>query len=303
MMNLSNLPASEAERVDKASLKLDGVYFTFVEANDERVLFSLINEKLMGLETSLDINRDELVSIKQAAEGFRMALEEKEEVALRLEWLDRLYEVKDIIPMVTSKESAEKLLRKISSAQTSPMKNKLVAELDGLINSLPSEQREPLKQSQKDILMEKAIEEAGDAFINLGRTGRESVISEVFQQFGKKATIEAVQEHTENLEVRVKNLSVITGQTELIQQLNNLQMTSFSNLSIKRKEQIVERLLETGKWSGIAPLESFIVQLDRLFKNEEQQQLEAENTIITSDGEAAMTVHIKHVEDGKIQLS
>lgn len=51
--------------------------------------------------------------------------------------------------------------------------------------------------------MEKAIEGAGNAFINLGKAGRDAIIANVLKQFDNATTIEAIQERTKALEQRV----------------------------------------------------------------------------------------------------
>lgn len=302
MSNYSILPASHAEAVIMPLVIDKTINYTFIESIDETELYKDLDKRLMKLEIVLTIDEETLLQLIHDSKEFRFLVEEKEEILMRIDWLKRLGQVQQSLSDVQTKEEAQKQMRLISSCQTSPLKNQLTTQLDHLIQSLSSESNETIQASEDEKLMEKAIEEAGDAFINLASSGREYVISDVIQQYGDKATIKAIQEHTVVLEQRVVSLADVKGQAELIQQLERLQMASFSSLSIKRKEQIAERLLEVGKWSGIASLERLILQLNRLFTHEEQEQEAAAYTIHTLDGKAALTLDIKDVVDGRVQL-
>lgn len=302
MINFSSLPFSEAELVSEVAVSIEGVRFTFHENQDERKIYNDLNKRLGVLETSLEMDNEELASIHQATDSFKVAIDDKEEVLLRIDWLRRLYEVKEVIQSVDTKEYAERLRTMIASVQTCPMKNELMDELNSLIASIPSEQVGQEQMSLEQELMEKAIEEAGDVFINLGKAGREFVIEGVIKQSVKKATVEDVKENTIALEQRVESLADLKGQEELIHQLESLPIASFSPLSNERKARIAEKLLEMKNWNGLATLERVILQMDRFLTNEEQKQQEAKNTIVTSNGNAALTLDIKHVEDGRIQI-
>lgn len=69
MIDFSSLPSSEAGQVEEALSLVDGVYFTYIENMDKRKLFNSINKRLMALETSLEVNREELCSIQEDTKG------------------------------------------------------------------------------------------------------------------------------------------------------------------------------------------------------------------------------------------
>lgn len=302
MIDFSTLPFSEAKPVSEGATALEGVLFTFHENKDEHKIYNDLNKRLSVLEASLEVDKEELASIQQATGSFRIEFNTKEEVLLRVDWLSRLYEVKKVIKTIDTKEYAEQLRTKIASVQTCPMKSELMDELNSMVASLPSENTEHTQMLPEQELMEKAIEEAGEAFINLGKAGRDFIISDVLIQLGKKATIKAIQDQTQNLEQSVEALTGIKESRELVKQLESLPFPLFHALPIERKGKIVETLLEKNTWNGLASLDRMIAQLNKTLTKEEQEQEEARNTLLTSDAKVALTLNIKSVEDGRVQL-
>lgn len=269
---------------------------------DEDQLYKDLNTRLLTLEIAITIDEKSLQLIIQDAKGLRFSVGEKEEVLMRIDWLKRLEQVQENLGDVQTKEEAQKQMRLILSCQTSPLKNQLTIQLDQLIESLPSESNETIQVSAEESLMEKAIEEAGNAFINLGRSGRDFIIVDVIRQFGEKATIEAIIEHTVQLEQCVVSLADVKGKAELIRKLESLPIASFSTMPAERKAEIGERLLEANQWSGLATLERMILHWNRFLTNEEEKQQEVENTIHLSKAEATLTLNTKDVVDGRVQL-
>lgn len=303
MINSEYLPSSVAQELNQSQKITKELNYTYTGTADEKKLYNEINNRLNLLEKDLTMGTMELETINSMASEFKLAVDEKNEVFLRIEWLRRMYKVKEDIKAIDTKESATRIRRSLAPIHTCPFKNDLLSLLVSLEESLPSEENESVQLTGVEALMSKALEEAGDSFINLGKVGRDSVIRDVFNQFGKKATIEAVQEHTKALEQRVDTLTAIKESKELIKQLDNLPIPSFHALSTERKGRIAETLLENSKWNGSASLDRMIAHLDKGITNEEQQLEEAKNTILTLDDKAALTLDIKNVEDGRVQLS
>lgn len=291
MYDYSMLPAGSAVAGFEPLLVDGKIQYTFMESMDEGKLYVDLNKRLTILEVSLTIDREVLQTITDDAKGFRLLVDEKEEVIMRIGWLECLDTVQQGLGDVQTKEEAQKLLKLIASCQTSPLKNQLTTELNQLTQSLPQE-TETVQMTDAEALMEKAIEGAGNAFINLGKAGRDSVIADVLKQTGKKATMEAVQEHTKALERRVEALTAIKESSELIKQLDSLPIPSFHALPAERKGRIAESLLENNKWNGLASLDRMIAHLDKAITNEEQQQEEARNTILISDGKEIGRAHV-----------
>ena len=302
MFDYSILPASSAEEIIEPLLINGDIKYSFMESTNEGKLYEDLNERLTILEVSLTIDIEALHAIIEDTKGFRLLIGEKEEVLIRTSWLERLKQVQQELVDVQTKGDAQKLMGLISTCQTSPLKSQLVSQLDQLSKSLPSKESESVQITDAEILMEKAVEEAGDTFINLGTAGRASVITDVLKQFGEKSTVEAVQKHTTALEQRVEALTSTTEANELIKQLDSLPIPFFDALPAERKARIAETLIENNKWSGLASLNRMIAHLDKAITNEEQQREESKNTLLTSGGKAALTLDIKNVEDGRVQL-
>lgn len=302
MFDYSMLTGSSAEATTEPLLIDRLIKYTFMESADEGQLYKNLNERLTTLEISLIIDAEIIDAIIDDAKGFRLLLDEKEEVLMRIDWLERLDKVQQNLSNVQTIEEAQRLNRLISSCQTSPLKNHLITKLDELALSLPSDEIQSVKMTDAEALMEKAIENAGNSFINLGTAGRNFIITDVLKRFGKKATIKTVQKHTKELEQRVEVIMAINESDKLIKQLDSLPIPLFHTLSAERKGRIAETLLENNNWNGLASLDRMIAHLDKAITNEEQQQEEAKNTKLTSDGKAALTLDIKNVEDGRVQL-
>ena len=83
------------------------------------------------------------------------------------------------LPTVSTSTEVERLRTMLSPVQTCPLKNELLTALAHLIETLPVE-IEPVTLSAFDQVMELAIEQAGDGFINLGKVGRKNVINDLF---------------------------------------------------------------------------------------------------------------------------
>lgn len=303
MFNTSTLPGSVAVPLSTELPELQGLNYTAKEGKDETPIYEELNDRLMQLETSTELHEEELNAIEESSVELVVSIDAKKEVQLRIDWLKRLYDVRKTLPSVFTVTEIERLRTMLSSVQTCPLKSELLTRLDCLTVSLSAE-TVPIIKSKFDLLMEIAIEQAGEDFINLGKAGRDSVIADVLKQSVKKqATIEAVQEHSKALEERVEALTAINESKELIEQLDILPLTSFHALPAERRGRIAEDLLENNKWIGLASLDRMIAHLDRAITNEEQQQEEAKNKILTLDGKAALTLDIKNLEDGRVQLS
>ncbi len=284
MIDISSLPSSKAELLNEINASTKGVRFTYTESVDERNLYSNLNKRLTILETSLEIDKKELNAIQQESDSFRVSIEEKEEVLLRIDWLHRLYEVNEAIQSVDTKETVEQLRRKITSVQTCPLKNELMATLESLAQSLPSEQTEQSQLSPEQELMEKAVEEAGDAFINLGRAGREYVVTKVIEEFGKDVPVASIQEAVTALECQVDSLAEIDDTQALQAQLEALPLSNYSRLSTERKQMVAEQLIENKQWKGLASLDRLIHQLDaKLSAAEEQNKVQGMESGVATD--------------------
>ncbi|MED4455957.1 hypothetical protein [Metabacillus fastidiosus] len=237
--------------------------------------------------------------IKVLSESFKIASDEKEEVLLRIDWLDRLYKAKEKIKLINTREEAQFLRRLIASVQTCPMKTQLMAELDLLEQLLPAKEMPSEKTSTGELLMEKTIEEAGEVFINLGKAGREHIVREVLNQYGDNADVEHIKELSTILERRVESLKEEKDRHQLAMSLEQLPIPLFSRLGDERKEIVINRLIENSKWNGLASLDRMIAQLDKVIIIEEEMK----NTVLIPGGMAIFTLDADKDENGIIQIN
>lgn len=297
MIDFTGLPSSLAEPIEDMQVAKDFHTFTFTGYMNEKTLYTDISTKLHTLETSLDADHEELDTIICLAEQLQFAHEEKEEVITRINWLQRLYKAKVDIRSVDTNEKLKQLRNLISPVQTCPLKKQLLDEMDRLEASLqdaePSARKEPIVM---ELLMEKAFGEAGDMFINLGKAGREYVVSEVWKQHGDEANIDHVRKCASQLEERVNTLTDLKDRNELIAELDQLPLIVYSSLDAVRKERIAERLMNEKEWAGLYSLDRRIKQVNDTIDKEERVKYEKENVIELPDGKAASTIDVRFTQ-------
>ncbi|MDV2886367.1 hypothetical protein RYX45_14350 [Alkalihalophilus pseudofirmus] len=299
MIDFASIPASKALEIIHNSVSNNGFDFTYTGSVDELDLFNEVNRKLIELEKSFEVKNTELESIRILAMEFRVSTEYKEEVLTRINWLQRLYKAKEEIGSIDTLEKVKQLRKLISPVQTCPMKQQLMTLITELEQSLPEADLIQSEFTSEQRLMEKAIVEAGDVFINLGKVGRESVIIEVISQYGEDARIDIVTEMAAVLEQRVKSLSEEENHTELLMKLEQLPLGSMAGLTKDRKASIVKILMKQRKWNGLAALDRDIARLNHSIAKEEQEKEEAEHTIQTNAGKASVTLNV-NAEDNEL---
>ncbi|MDV2886378.1 hypothetical protein RYX45_14405 [Alkalihalophilus pseudofirmus] len=293
MIDFTFTPSSKAEQLYKKVLNSNDLEITYTSCAYEDALYHNMIRALIDIEKSLEVDNAKLASVKEMFSEFRgTKRDKKEEILQRIDWVQSLYKAKENIESIESLEEAKQFRRIISGVQTCPMKQQLMAKIVELEQSLSQPDLIPTEISSEQRLMAKAGEEAGDVFINLGKVGREFVITDVIRQFGESASLVNVKEIAEGLEQRVKALSEETNKNKLLMKLEQLPLASFVELNKDRKEVIVERLIKQSKWSGLATLDRQITQVDRSIAKEEQEKSEDENTFLTNDGKVAYTLCI-----------
>ncbi|PID02457.1 hypothetical protein CSV67_09145 [Sporosarcina sp. P2] len=296
MIEYSTLPGSLATSVVEPVVS-EGFYYTVTPSRDEAAIYQELNERLTKLETSIDVQIEELQEIEKASTELIINVEAKGEVELRIDWLKRLCDVKEALPFVSSYTEAKRLRTMLSPVQTCPMKSELLKALDGLVVSLPDE-TESILLSARDKVMEVAIEQSGEDFVNLGKAGREYVINDLLKKFGDVVPMHAIQEAVLLLENQVVDLTEIEDTQTLQLQLVTLPLFSYLRLSSERKQVVAEELIENRKWKGLASLDRLIHQLDaKLNVVDEEEQFEIMNDYSSS------VLDVKHLDSGKIQFN
>lgn len=216
------------------------VFFTASEQYDEAVLYEELNRRLKALEKSLEEDSHELESIRQKAAAFRLYVEEHNEVLTRIEWLERLYRAKECLEREAAPDEAARLLVELAPVQSSPMKNALLEKLSAV------------RSEAQSIVMEKAMVEAGEVFVNLGKYGRQWVL----EQVGTDGTMDEVRKSAAELETSVEELNGAEDSVELQNRLDQLPLHSFHELSSVQKAAVAKQLLSSNSnWGGLAALE------------------------------------------------
>jgi len=297
MIDFTALPSSVAEPLEDIHLSERLSTFTFTGFIDDQKLYSDLNTMLHTLETSIDVDDKRLDTIICLAEQFQYASDEKEEVLTRITWLQRLYKAKAEINTVDSKEQLKQLRNLIIPVQTCPLKKHLQDEIDQLEASLQDVETSTHNQpSGMATLLEKAVEEAGAMFINLGKAGREYVIAEVWKQHGDHTNIDDVRHFTSQLEQRVQTLLDLTDRSELISELEQLPLPVFTSLDAVSKERVVDVLIHDKGWTGLYSLDRRIKQVKDAIDREEREKYEKENLIDLPDGKAATTLDTRFTQ-------
>jgi hypothetical protein len=289
MIDYESLPSSEAKELNHSSVVGNELKYTFTEKIDEEKLYSDITMKLSFLEKSDTKDKGKLELVASLAGGFQTAFIKKEEILLRIEWLNRLYKVQEEINSAGTKDQVKELKKYLSVVQTCPLKKQLVEKLNNIELSLFQEETAPV--SFNNLLMTKSIESAGASFLNLGKMGREFVINDVIRGFGLNASVEKVAECAEALEESVKRLLEIQDTAKLINQLEKLPLPAFTSLKAASKKAVVTYLIKNAKWNGLLDLDNAISEINNDINKEEIEKENAKNIIMTSGGEAAATMN------------
>lgn len=266
MFNYTILPSSSGsaitEKLTKQLTKQNEFYYTAYEGRDENEIYDLLNKSLTKLETAITLHEEDLVAIETAVQDIVMSIELKEEVLLRIDWMKRLYEAQQGLSTISTVNEAQQLRSLIASVQTCPLKGRLSDELTEIIAASPNESKQ-VEKDTFDQLMEHAINQAGEEFINLGLAGREQIVEELLTKDGPKASIESIQEATANLEQKVTKLHGITHFEDMKRKLEDLPLPSFTQLAEERKDLVASKLIEGSTWQGLASLDRMIHQLNR----------------------------------------
>lgn len=250
----------------------EGFYYTVTAGKDETPIYQVLNQRLTQVETSTDFQVEELLAIEHASADVIINVEAKEELQLRIDWLKRLYDVKGALPSISTILEVERLRTMLSPVQTCPLKSELLTALDRLAETIPAE-TEPASLSANDRVMEFAIEQAGDGFINLGKAGREHVVKDVLKKFGEDVPVASIQEAVSTLEGQVARIDEIEDAKTLQTQLETLPLPSYAGLSTERKQMVAEQLIKSRQWKGLASLSRLIHQLDAKQSAAEEQKI------------------------------
>ncbi|WP_400162293.1 hypothetical protein ACAF76_001575 [Brevibacillus sp. TJ4] len=291
MIDTRFLPLTVADTLKESVLFDDPMDITFTGFVDEKSLYSRVNKMLIELEISDDIRLLELETIIRLSKQFPFACEEQDEVLTRIDSLQRLYKAKQELDAADTKKKAKQIRNFIASVPTCPLKKHVLAKLDSLEQMLPEET--PVETdavpTKVQLLTNKALEEAGDVFVNLGKYGRNYVISEVLKDFGDKSGVEHITDYAVRIEQQVQYLAEVNDCNEMIARLDQLPLASFHGLESNRKEKVAALLIKNSKWSGLLSLDRTISQLNRKMIEEESTLPDNRFSVELQDGSVAAT--------------
>lgn len=255
MFDFPTLPFSQAQAAEEGERERR-ISFTAYENQDEKQLYTVLDKQLRRLENKEDIDEKQLIKLEQAAAEFMIAIEEKEDIYQRIYWLRMLFQAQEKLNTLQTKEEVSSLQFSLSEVQASPFKTKLMLELDQRAQVLPTEVR-----SLKDQLMEKAFEQAGDDFINLGKMGRAFVIERLLAEGAW--SVEAIQEETKRLNELLASLRQTTDLDVFRSKIEQLPLSSYKSLSTEQQEELLNKLIKEADWTDLLVLDYTIARIEQ----------------------------------------
>lgn len=298
MMDFTLLAGNKATNEIAMPSPKRNINYTSMTVSDEMVLYNDLNNRLMHLEKDLEIDPVVFQRIQEDTSKILFRWDEKEELLLRISWLSRLSAVQKEMADVTTYEQVRRLRFQLASCPTSPLKKQLQESLDELLVAFPQQE---IEKTPEEIVMEFAVENAGDDFINLGKAGRKYVVNELLEKLGSNVPVDAIQEAVAQLEARVNRLIDLEDIETLDEQLRALPLPNYLALSNERAKLVGERLLEDKKWENLFTLHLLILRLDRKLRAEELEKEQNEMMKGIEDG-IATVLDYKQAEKLGIQV-
>lgn len=295
MFDYTALPSSSGSVLSGEEGKMEGIYYTALERQDERRIYDELNDKLTRLETDTALHEDDLAVIEENVSAIVVSIELKEEIQLRIDWVKRLYEVRHSLSSTNTLSETERLRSLIAPVQTCPLKTVLSAELENVISSLPVETKQ-IEKSVFDELMERAIEQAGEEFINLGAAGRAYVVEKLLAAEGTLVSVEMIQQASMELERQVTELHDALGIEDLRVKLEALPLPTFTNLLEEQKDVVIAKLQKADAWQGLASLNRMIDQLDQTEATLKELEISK-----SENGKIATAFDVSKLDSGKIR--
>lgn len=280
VMELPNVPVTYAnELTDDISLKPNDIFITVTEKQDEKSLYKQLSNRLLELEKSLELDYKELNAIQQSTNNFMIEMEYKDSILTRIDWLYNLYEAWEKINNIATLQQAEQIKKSIAVVQTCPLKNKLKQKLETMINSMQT-----TEYSQEEALMNLAIDQAGEEFINLNSAAREFIITELVRNYHDEDIIQKVQKYTTFLNQQSIELKQLQNEEEFKERLQQLPLEDYHSIPAARINFIVPELMTKKAWDGLATLDYLIIQMNRVLKKQELDKKKQEKEKLLQKG-------------------
>lgn len=267
MIDISSLPASIGTNnsVSASSALKD---FKSIGVQDEQQIYTNLSHRLIEIEKRIEIEWELVFAIEGEARQMMLLLDEKNELLMRCNWLNRLYDAKEKITTVSTMSEVKRLQASIRMVQTCPLKSKLIDELKNLEQMLDVE---TAQLSDEDTLNEAIFNTGSQVFINLGTVGRSAVLEEVLNSDGQVHTAIAKAEELEALVQDAKQCDTVETLQKAFQ---SLPLGNLVAIPAEYEEEVLQKLLDNPIWNGLFHLDRLIhqytAQIVRLHEPEQE---------------------------------
>lgn len=277
MFNYISLPSTVATD-EKITVPSDLTEVVSIGIQDEQNLYNDLSKKLIVLEKSLDYSLEAVNEVKEAAKQIIIAIDDKQELLMRCDWLITMLDVKNRINHLASLKEVDDAYKKLIRVQTCPLKNELMKQLDELKKKF---EKEETALSAKETLIESIFETGNKTFINLGTTGRDAIIEEVLNGDGK---VETAIAKAEELEASVQFTKKYKTIGELKTALEKLPLKHYRNIPEESEAEVLQKLLDNSNWNGLFHLDRLIYQYTMQVKQlHEHKQDGIQATLVVND--------------------
>ncbi|MCX8046567.1 MAG: hypothetical protein N3A70_06785 [Anoxybacillus gonensis] len=214
------------------------LHVTAMTTVDEQMRYNQIEKQLAELEGAMTCDEEKLASLQREISMLLQMDGEREELQLRVRWLQQLYNVAKEVEHVKTSKDIERLQAVLATLPPSPLKCGLE---ETLRQKYVKEQEEATQRWLDDI-----IKRADSIFLNLGKEGREAIIKrlEGKQDLSLSSVLAYLREQAEQLEEQVRKLAFIQRIDLLVEALHELPFSNFPLLSADEKKTVAEQLYE-----------------------------------------------------------
>ncbi|WP_100374092.1 hypothetical protein [Bacillus sp. FJAT-45037] len=265
MIDIEKVPATLAEEVSELKSKsLIGYECTTSPSYNEESLYLQLNSDLHYYETQWGWGKAELDSLTKRIQHLIFNDEAREECELRLSWLEKLHKAKDLVASMNNVDDMNHALKLLRSVQTSPLKKELMVKVEEykknfIVDELQEEAiidafSQVKEATTAEAVMNVLVEHVGERYINLSKAGRVAVAKEVMKKKDSYSHIEDVIQDTtylsNELEAKVEALANYEDEIQFINQLKQLPIDGYGELSLNSKADIARKIPSMNGWNN-----------------------------------------------------
>lgn len=301
-MTYENFSFSIASHDEVSShLPNDLLRFTSEWAINEDNIYKALNERLMLIERSLNPSIEEIGKVESDSQQIQLLVDERHNLSLRIKGVRSLLVAKEQMSKFRFSNEVKAMIQSISFVSDSPLKQEIGDHLQILSEQLP-EDKQDFHETPIARLMNIAIEEAGNDFINHGKNGREYIVNKVFLELGKDASPRAIQLEAQNLKNDIEKLFGLDSSIEVLNCMIRLPLKNYHNLTLSMQEEIAKRIQTKEK---VAELFSLEMLIENIFDEIEDEKNKIDELYIMNagSGAAAYCIDVRHITQDKIQIN